>query len=71
MRFPSRAWLDKLLRRSVRLEKLPGDFGGHRLSRYLQAFLENTSDRVLFLDRDWRITFLNQGATRSCPAALR
>jgi diguanylate cyclase (GGDEF)-like protein/PAS domain S-box-containing protein len=70
MRFPSRAWLDKLLRRSVRLDKMPGDFGGHRLSRYLQAFLENTSDRVLFLDRDWRITFLNQGATQELPGGF-
>ena len=67
MRFPSRGWLDKLLRRSVRYDKATADFGGHKLSRYLQAFLENTSDQVLFLDRDWRITFLNQSATRELP----
>jgi PAS domain-containing protein len=67
MRFPSRGWLDKLLRRSVRYDKATADFGGHKLSRYLQAFLENTSDQVLFLDRDWRITFLNQSAARELP----
>jgi PAS domain-containing protein len=64
-RFPSRAWLDKRLRRSAGPDGPPGDCGGQGLSRYLQAFLESTSDRVLFLDRDWRITFLNHGAAEA------
>ncbi len=66
-RFPSRAWLDKRLRRSAGPDGPPGDCGGQGLSRYLQAFLESTSDRVLFLDRDWRITFLNHGAAQELP----
>ncbi|MBF9234988.1 sensor domain-containing protein [Microvirga alba] len=34
----------------------------HKLSRHLWAFLEGTTDCVVFLDRQWRFTFLNNRA---------
>jgi diguanylate cyclase (GGDEF)-like protein/PAS domain S-box-containing protein len=83
MRFARGGWLDRLLhrpgghkpdilRRSLRpvsagLGKVLRTRGNHKFARYLEAFLEGTSDCVFFLDRHWRITFLNRCAARELP----
>jgi diguanylate cyclase (GGDEF)-like protein/PAS domain S-box-containing protein len=87
MHLPGQKWLSRLFRRSA-TDKffVPGSIlpiaeagrplnqqEAERLFRHIHAFLRDTSDSVLFLDSDWRITFLNTRATEELhdgPALL-
>jgi diguanylate cyclase (GGDEF)-like protein/PAS domain S-box-containing protein len=63
MRFWGHSWLrqrsSSTRRQSPSQDETTRSFG---LSNYARAFVESTSDCVLFLDRDWRFTFYNPRA---------
>jgi diguanylate cyclase (GGDEF)-like protein/PAS domain S-box-containing protein len=78
VRIVSQNWLTSFFRRSHRQVYTPlssaqvqlGGEGeefrwpdGHKLLQYVQAFLGGTNDCVLFLDSQWRFTFLNKRAS--------
>jgi len=86
MRFSNRTWMERYLHHFRRAElrtrnvhpllpspengKARGEHDDQTFSHYVRAFLEDTTDCVFFLDRGWRLTFLNKRAAEELPGGV-